>query len=142
VTGVGSREAGITPGGSRPGDVDRVGLLTRVRRRAWALVTGTAGVVSGIAPHLLHHVGPIAGAGQKCRTGGSILFGLAGLVVSVPFLFRLRRRFGSWRAPAIALVVFAGMFTLSTLVIGPAIRGERSPSTAPLEQPVPDPHGH
>lgn len=121
------------------------GWLTRVRRRAWAAVTGAVGLVSGVAPHVLHHVGPIAGAALLTGTGGSVLFGLLGFVVSVPFLLRLRRRFGSWRAPAIALVVFAAMFTLSTLVIGPAIRGDSSPASAPLEQPqpgTPDPHGH
>jgi hypothetical protein len=103
------------------------------------------GVVSGIAPHVLHHVGPIAGAALLTGTGGSVLFGLVGFVVSVPFLLRLRRRFGSWRAPATALVVFAAMFTLSTLVIGPAIRGDNSPAATPLELPgpgAPDPHGH
>jgi hypothetical protein len=108
-------------------------------------VTGAVGVVSGIAPHVLHHVGPIAGAALLTGTGGSVLFGLVGFAVSVPFLLRLRRRFGSWRAPATALVVFAAMFTLSTLVIGPAIRADSSPAATPLEQPVPgapDPHGH
>jgi hypothetical protein len=101
--------------------------------------------VSGIAPHVLHHVGPIAGAALLTGTGGSVLFGVVGLAVSIPFLLRLRRRSGSWRAPALALVVFAAMFTFSTLVIGPAIRGDSSPTPTPLEQPLPstpDPHGH
>lgn len=118
-----------------------VGWFTRARRRAWAAVTGAVGVVSGIAPHVLHHVGPIAGAALLTGTGGSILFGLVGFAVSVPFLLRLRRRFGSWRAPAIALAVFVAMFTLSTFVIGPAIRGDSSSAPTTLEQPV-DPHGH
>ena len=124
---------------------DRGGLLTPARQRAWAAVTGAVGVVSGIVPHLLHHVGPIAGAALLAGTAGSVLFGLVGFAVSVPFLLRLRRRFGSWRAPATALVVFAAMFTVSTLVIGPAIRGDGSSAATPLEQPptnVPDPHGH
>ena len=51
----------------------------------------------------------------------------AGLVASVPMLLRLRRRFGSWRAPALALVVFAAMFLVSTLVIGPRISGVDNP---------------
>jgi hypothetical protein len=38
-------------------------------------------------------------------------------------LLRLRRRFGTWTAPAIGLAIFAGMFALSTWVIGPAISG-------------------
>lgn len=142
MTKASPREAGGTLGRPQPDSVDRAGVLTRVRRRTWALITGVVGVASGIAPHVLHHVGPIAGAALLTGTGGSALFGLLGLAVSVPFLLRLRRRFGNWRAPSIALAVFAATFTLSTLVIGPAIRGESSPSAAPLEQPVPDPHGH
>lgn len=100
------------------------------------------GVVSGIAPHVLHHVGPIAGAALLTGTGGSVLFGLVGFAVFAPFLLPLRRRFGSRRAPATALAVVAAMFTLSTLVIGPAIRGDNSPAAIPLEQPASDPHGH
>ena len=42
---------------------------------------------------------------------------------SVPMLLRLRRRFGTWRAPAIALGVFTVMFALTAFVIGPAISG-------------------
>lgn len=123
----------------------RGGWLIAARRRVWTAVTGAVGVVSGIAPHVLHHVGPIAGAALLTGTGGSILFGVVGFAVSIPFLLRLRRRSGNWRAPALALVVFAAMFTLSTLIIGPAIRGDSSPTATPLEQPVPgapDPHGH
>lgn len=39
-------------------------------------------------------------------------------------LLWLRRRFGTWIAPGIALAIFAVMFTVSTLWIGPAIRGD------------------
>jgi hypothetical protein len=46
-------------------------------------------------------------------------------------LLRLRRRFGTWLAPAIALALFAAMFTVSTLWIGPAIRGNGD--DAPIE---------
>ena len=38
-------------------------------------------------------------------------------------LRRVYRRFGTWRAPAVGLVVFAVMFTLSAFVIAPAITG-------------------
>jgi hypothetical protein len=102
------------------------------------------GIVSGIAPHVLHHVGPIAGAALLTGTGGTVLFGALGFAISVPFLLRLRRRFGTWRAPIVALAVFAAAFTLSTLVIGPAIRGDDTPAT-PLERvpgDTPDEHGH
>jgi hypothetical protein len=53
-----------------------------------------------------------------------MLFGALGVVVSLPFLVRLKRRSGSWRAPAAALLVFAVLFTVSNTVIGPAIRGD------------------
>lgn len=116
------------------------------RGRAWAGITGAVGVVSGVAPHVLHHVGPIAGAAILTGTGGSVLFGLAGFAASVPLLFRLHRRFRSWRVSVAALAVFVAMFTLSTLVIGPAIRGYGPASPAPLERgpatDSPDPHGH
>lgn len=139
------RSKGTEPAVESLATADRDGWLTAARERAWAAVTGAVGVVSGIVPHVLHHVGPIAGAAFLAGTAGSVLFGLVGFAVSVPFLLRLRRRFGNWRAPATALVVFAALFTVSTLVIGPAIRGEGSSAGTPLEQPptgVPDPHGH
>lgn len=95
-----------------------------VAARLWAAVTGTVGVVSGLAPHVLHHVGPVAGAALIAGVGGTVLFGALGLLLSVPFLLRLHRRSGSWRRPIAALLVFAAMFTLSATVIGPAIRGD------------------
>lgn len=50
-------------------------------------------------------------------------------------LLELRRRFGTWRAPAIGLAVFTGMFALSTLVLGPAIGDATGPGPA-VQQPV------
>jgi hypothetical protein len=38
-------------------------------------------------------------------------------------LLRLKRRFGSWWAPALGFAVFAAMFSLSAFVIGPGISG-------------------
>ncbi len=35
----------------------------------------------------------------------------------MPLLRRLYRRFGSWKAPAVALAVFATMFSLAAFVI-------------------------
>jgi hypothetical protein len=58
--------------------------------------------------------------------------GVLGLVASVPFLLRLRRRFGTWLAPAIGLLVFAAMFSLSAFVIGPAISGTGNAQPAPV----------
>jgi len=43
----------------------------------------------------------------------------------------LRRKFHTWRAPAIALVVFTALFSLSAFVIGPAIAGTSAPDREP-----------
>jgi len=59
---------------------------------------------------------------------------IVGLLASIPMLVRLYRRFGSWVAPALGLLVFAAMFSLSAFVIGPAISG-----TGPGVNPGPEP---
>lgn len=97
--------------------------------RMWGWATAVIGAVSGLAPHVIHHIGPIAGAALVGGALGSSVFGVLGLALSVPFLLRLKRRYGSWRAPALALAIFAVVFTISTLVIGPAISGD-GPSVA------------
>lgn len=102
---------------------------------AWAALTG-------IAPHVLHHIGPLAGAAFLAGAGGRVLFAAIALVVSIPFLLRIYRRFGTWIAPAIALGVMTATFSLSTFVIGPAISGESSEPQPTNEQPVLDDHGH
>ncbi|HEU5110014.1 MAG TPA: hypothetical protein VFT95_15845 [Micromonosporaceae bacterium] len=65
----------------------------------------------------------LAGTALVAGTGGTALFGVLGLAASVPLPLRLRRRFGTWWAPAIGLAVFAVMFSLPAFVIGPAISG-------------------
>ncbi len=92
-------------------------------RQRWNAATGAVGVVVGLVPHVLHHVGALAGTALVAGSGGTALFGVLGLVLSIPLLVRLNRRFGGWHAPVIALAVFAAMFALSTWVIGPAISG-------------------
>jgi hypothetical protein len=93
------------------------------------------GAVLGLAPHVLHHVGFLAGTALVAGSGGTALFGAVGLIASIPLLLRLRRRFGTWLAPAVGLAVFTAMFTISTLVIGPAISGTDTPA-APAQQSV------
>ena len=102
--------------------------------------TGLIGGVVGLAPHVLHHIGLLAGTALVAGSGGTALFAAIGLVASVPLLLRLRRRFGSWRAPAIGLAVFAAMFALSAFVIGPAISG--AGSTGSPSVPAVDHTGH
>lgn len=106
-------------------------------RTWWSAFVAAIGAVGGIAPHVLHHVGLLAGTALVAGTSGSLLFGVLGLAASVPFLLRLRRRFRTWWAPAIALTVFAAMFSLSTFVIGPAIGGgTEPPGNGPDSEPA------
>ncbi|HEY3547281.1 MAG TPA: hypothetical protein VGK17_14500 [Propionicimonas sp.] len=66
--------------------------------------------------------------------GGTALFGVLGLEASVPMLLKLRRRFGSGWAPAVALAV-------STTVLGPLIRGDgNAPTPTPSQVEVPAGH--
>jgi hypothetical protein len=64
-----------------------------------------------------------------------VLFGVLGMVAMLPMLVRLRRRFGTWWAPGIAVAVFAVMFAVSTFLIGPALQpavdGAPEPGPAP-----------
>ena len=111
-------------------------------RKNWAgqlvsAASGAVGAVTGLAPHVLHHIGPIAGAAFLTGTEGSFLFGALGFALTIPMLVRLKRRFGSWVAPGIALTLFAVMFTISTLWIGPTLRGQWSTDAS---TPVSDPH--
>ena len=117
----------------------RLFLLERrsVVERAWSAVLAVWGGFIGLAPHVLHHVGPLAGAALLAGAGGTALFAAIGFAASIPFLLRVRRRFGTWRAPAIALAIFAVMFSLSSFVVGPAITGGDDPALQPgIDQPA------
>jgi hypothetical protein len=92
--------------------------------RAWSALVALWGGFIGLLPHVLHHVGPLAGAALLAGTGGTVLFAAIGFIAAIPFLLRLHRRFRTWRAPALALAVFALMFSISSFVIGPAISDE------------------
>ena len=93
----------------------------RPRRTVWTVLTGALGGLVGVAPHVLHHVGPLVGTALVAGAGGTVLFGVLGLAASIPMLLKLRRRFASWWAPAIALTVFTAMFLISSFVVGPLI---------------------
>jgi hypothetical protein len=106
-------------------------------RDATGAVVGT---VLGIAPHVLHHLGLVAGAALFTGAYGNVVFYALGLLLSLPMLLRLHRRFGTLWAPAIAVAVFTGLFSLSALVIGPAISGA---DEAPVPStPTPSPTDH
>lgn len=103
--------------------------------RVWSGLSALWVAVTGLAPHVLHHAGPLAGAAIVSGALGTSLFAAVGFVATVPLLLRLRRRFGSWKVPGLALALFAVVFTFSTLVLGPAVTGggevESSPATGP-----------
>lgn len=145
---------GLTPATPAPHDSDRPSAqpasptgLRRVVQSVWSALVAAVAVVVGLAPHVLHHVGLIAGTALVVGAGGTALFAVIGLLASIPMLLRLKRRFRSWWAPAIGLAVFTGMFLLSTLVIGPAITGRAdtpapaSPTAPTVQVPAEDP-GH
>ena len=62
-------------------------------RAVWHAIVAAIGTVVGLAPHVLHHIGLLAGAGLIAGPGGTVAFGLLGFILSIPFLLRLRRRF-------------------------------------------------
>lgn len=135
---------GSLPGGAQP--ESEAGSQPRGRLHAiWDTIGAVIGVVMGLVPHVLHHIGLIAGAALVTGAGGNLLFFALGLIFSIPLIRRLYRKFHSWWAPAIAIAIFAAMFSLSAFVIGPAITGDSSPAnapTAPSQTPTEDHSEH
>ena len=106
--------------------------------RMWGVALAAWGASIGVFPHVLHHVGPLAGAALLAGAGGTALFAAIGFVAAIPFLIRLQRKFRTSRAPAIALAISIVAFSFSSFVIGPALSGgsENSPPSQPgVEQP-------
>ena len=100
------------------------------RVRAAAATFGAA--VLGAAPHVLHHVGPLAGAALLAGATGKLVFGALGFLLAIPLLRRLHRRTGSWAAPGALLAVMAIAFSVTTFVVGPAITsGDDEPANSP-----------
>lgn len=118
---------------TEPGSTDvSDGSMPRGRLKAiWGTASAAIGVVMGLIPHVLHHIGLIAGAALVTGAAGNVLFFALGLVLSIPLLRRLYRRFHTPWAPAIAVAIFAAMFSVSAFVIGPAITGDSAPAKAP-----------
>ena len=109
-------------------------------RRVRAAVAGVGAAVVGAAPHVLHHVGPLAGAALLAGATGRLLFGALGFLLAIPMLRRLRRRTGSWRVPGGALALMAVVFAFSSFVVGPALTGGDEPA-APAKNPPSAPAG-
>jgi hypothetical protein len=121
---------------SSPAAGESVAPLT-VRERAAALRSTAVAAVLGLAPHVLHHAGLLAGAALFAGTAGALLFGAIGFLAAIPFLLRVRRRCGNWRLPGALLASFAVAFSISTFVIGPAMSGASSTSQSTSNQTVP-----
>lgn len=135
TTGSERRRVGVQT--EHSGDDRRVGIFAR----AWRTVSAVFGTLLGLLPHVLHHTGLIFGAALVTGTAGNLLFGILGLLFSVPLLRRLYTRFHTWKAPAIALAIFVAMFSLSAFVIGPAIAGD-APAQTPSPAQTPDHSEH
>ncbi len=123
------------------GSVDDAVTPRSVLARTRVALSAAVAVVLGLLPHVLHHAGPVAGAALFAGAAGSLLFAALGFVAAIPMLLRLYRRFGTWRAPAIALIAFGAVFAFSTFVIGPAITGRDSGSSSG-RQLIPSDGGH
>lgn len=98
------------------------------------------GAVLGLTPHVLHHLGLIAGTAFVTGAAGNVILYAVGLLLSMPMLRRLHAKFGTWLAPAIAAVAFTALFLLSAVVIGPAISAGQDGDQAP-PAPPPSPTG-
>jgi hypothetical protein len=115
---------------------DETGGLRHVLTAVW-------GVLSGVAPHVLHHVGPLAGAAILVGAGGQVLFFVIGVGLATPMLLRLYRRFGTWAAPAVAVAVFVATYIVSSLYLGPLLTGENTTEPEPPSiTTTTDEHGH
>lgn len=86
-------------------------------------VSAAVGTVLGIAPHVLHHLGLLAGTALITGASGNALLYVIGLLFSVPMLRRSYRHFRTPWAPAIAVAIFTALFSLSAFVVGPAVSG-------------------
>lgn len=106
--------------------------------RGWAVTRSVIGGLLGLLPHILHHVGFLAGAALLTGAVGNGILYVVGLLFSIPMLRRLKGRFGTWIAPTIGILVFTALFALSAFVIGPAINGSQpSPPPAPSAPSMP-----
>lgn len=120
------------------------GMSVRERLRAgWAATRAAVGSLLGLAPHVLHHVGIVAGAAILAGFWGNVTLYVVGLLLSIPMLRRLHRRFGSIAAPITGAAIFTTMFLLSAFVLGPAINAAQGVPVSPPAAPSPqDGSGH
>lgn len=108
----------------------------------WAGTRATFGALMGLAPHLMHHVGFLAGAALLTGLLGNTVLYAAGLLLSIPMLRRLGRRFRTWKAPAIGVIVFTSLFAVSAFVIGPLFNPPAAVEVPVAPAGVEDPDEH
>jgi hypothetical protein len=113
-----------------PAATDRSRLRERLRA-GWAATRAALGSLLGLAPHVLHHVGILAGTALLAGVWGNLALYAVGLLLSIPMLKRLRSRFGSNLAPITGAAIFTIMFLFSAFVLGPAINPTPPAPTAP-----------
>lgn len=114
-------------------------------RTARDAAAAVAGGVLGVLPHVMHHIGLLAGAALVTGAADNAAFYALGLLFSLPLLRRLYRRFRTWWAPALAVGAFTVLFAFSALVVGPALTTARSPANppqAPAGTPMQDHAAH
>ena len=130
---------GVAVASSSGTEVRRGGL----RARILAVIGGTWAAVVGAAPHVLHHVGPLAGAAIVSGVAGRVVFALLGFALTIPLLRRIHRHTRTWSAPTLALIAFVAIYLFSSFVVAPRLTGSSSsgPSKpAPALQPVDSGH--
>lgn len=133
-------EVGVVPTEEVHHDGD--GVLPRAASSGGSALSAVVAAVSGVAPHVLHHVGPLAGTALLAGVGGTVLFGVLGFALSIPMLLRLRRRFRTWLAPAVATAIFLVVYLFSSLVVGPALTGSSAAEQDTAPPPTTVPSGH
>lgn len=118
-------------GVSVPGRRERRGSSARVS----AAFGGMWAAVTGAAPHVLHHVGPLAGAAIVSGVTGGVVFALVGFLLTIPLLRRIHRHTRSWTAPTLALAALVGVYLTSSFVIAPRLTSsDESGATSPPSQ--------
>jgi len=108
-------------------------------KNAWAAARAAVGGLLGLAPHVMHHIGIVAGTALLAGFWGNAVLYVLGLLLSIPMFKRLHRRYGSIAAPVIGAAVFTVLFLFSALVLGPAINPTGSAPAAPVASAPGDP---